>query len=195
VSAFCSNDGPSAVKDGAVQSAAPSITARPSWEEKRLFAAVAAKRQMSESALALIAIRALLDSDMPDSPAGSSPNEPAVDRITIRLRPGDRFAIRRRAADRGMKDSAHIAALVRGHVAVNPPLATQELAAFKVAVSALAGFSRLLARTAREAAQASVLPRDLRDDLSRSRALVSDVERRLHEFAQAALVTWESRVD
>jgi hypothetical protein len=24
---------------------------------------------------------------------------------------------------------------------------------------------------------------------------VADVERRLHEFAQAALVTWESRVD
>jgi phage tail tape-measure protein len=118
-----------------------------------------------------------------------------VDRITIRLRPGDRLAIRHRAAERRMKDSAYIAALVRGHVAANPPLATQELTAFKAAVSVLAGFGRLFARTAREAAQTGVLPRDLQQDLSRSRALVADVERRLHEFAQSSLIAWEGRVD
>jgi hypothetical protein len=94
-----------------------------------------------------------------------------------------------------MKDSAYIAALVRGHVAANPPLGTQELTALKAAVSVLAGFGRLFARTAREAAQAGVLPRDLQQDLSHTRALVADVERRMHEFAQAALVSWESRVD
>jgi hypothetical protein len=94
-----------------------------------------------------------------------------------------------------MKDSAYIAALVRGHVATNPPLPTDEIAALKVAVSALAGFGRLLARTTRDAAQAGVLSKDLQQDLSRTRALVSDVERRMHEFARAALVTWESRID
>jgi hypothetical protein len=183
-----------AVNDGAPKSTAPSITARPTPQEKRLFAAVASRRQLSESALALIAIRALLDSDLSDLPPITSSNGPAVDRITIRLRPGDRLAIGQRAAERRMKDSAYIAALVRGHVAANPPLATHELAAFKTAVSVLAGFGRLLARTAREAAQAGVMPQDLQQDLSRSRALVADVERRMHEFAQAALVTWESRV-
>lgn len=61
--------------------------------------------------------------------------------------------------------------------------------------SALAAFGRILARTAREAAQAGNLPRHLQQDLSRSRALVADVERGLHEFAQAALASWESRVD
>ena len=127
--------------------------------------------------------------------ADTSSSGPAVDRITIRLRPGDRLAIRHRAAERRMKDSAYIAALVRGHVAANPPLATHELAAFKAAVSVLAGFGRLLARTAREAAQTGVLTRDLQQDLGRTRALVADVERRMHEFAQAALVSWESRVD
>ncbi len=94
-----------------------------------------------------------------------------------------------------MKDSAYIAALVRGHVASNPPLATHELAVFKLAVSVLAWFGRVLARTARESSRAGVLPPDLQQELSRSRALVSDVERRMHEFARAALVTWESRVD
>jgi hypothetical protein len=195
VSAICSNTDWHVVNDGAAKATGPSITARPTPQEKRLFAAVAAQRQVSESTLALIAIRALLDSQSPDLPPNPSSRGPALDRITIRLRPGDRLAIRHRAAERRMKDSAYIAALVRGHVAVNPPLATGELAAFKAAVSILAAFGRILARTAREAAQAGVLPRDLQQDLSRSRALVSDVERRMHEFAQAALVTWESRVD
>jgi hypothetical protein len=194
VSAICRNTGSRAVNDGAPRSTAPSITARPTPQEKRLFAAVAARRQISESTLALIAIRALLDSDIPDLPANRS-SGPAVDRITIRLRPGDRDAIRQRAAERRMKDSAYIAALVRGHVTANPPLATHELAVFKAAVSVLAAFSRLLTRTAREAAQRGVLSGDLQQDLNRTRALVSDVERRMHEFARAALVTWESRVD
>jgi glycerate-2-kinase len=182
------------VNDGGSKATAPSITARPTAQEKRLFAAIAAKRQLSESALALIAIRSLIDSDVPGLRAKTSSSGPALDRLTIRLRPGDRLAIRHRAAERRMKDSAYIAALVRGHLAANPPLATHELAEFKAAVSILAAFGRILARTAREAAQAGVLPRDLQQELTRSRALVAEVERHMHEFAQAALVTWESRV-
>jgi hypothetical protein len=195
VSAICRNEGSGAVNDGASKATAPSITARPTPQEKRMFAAVAAQRQVSESTLALIAIRALLDSQSPEVLPNPSSSGPALDRITIRLRPGDRLAIRHRAAERRMKDSAYIAGLVRGHVAANPPLATHELGAFKLAVSALAAFSRILARTAREAAQAGALPGDLQQDLSRTRALVADVERRMHEFARAALVTWESRID
>jgi len=195
MSAICRNMGWRAVTDGNLKSTTPSITARPTPQEKRSFAEVAAKLRVSESTLALIAIRTLLDSDVPDLPPRTSSSNPAVDRITIRLRPGDRLAIRHRAAERRMKDSAYIAALVRGHVAANPPLATHELAVFKASISLLAAFSRLLARTAREAAQRGALSGDLQQDLSRTRALVSDVERRMHEFAQAALLTWESRVD
>jgi hypothetical protein len=144
VSAICRNKGWRAVNDGTLKSTAPSITARPTSEEKRLFAGVAAKLRVSESALALIAIRTLLDSDVPDLPPRTSSSDPAVDRITIRLRPGDRLAIRQRAVERRMKDSAYIAALVRGHLAANPPLASDELAAFKAAVSVLAAFGRVL---------------------------------------------------
>jgi hypothetical protein len=183
------------MKVGALKSTAPTITARPTPEEKRLFAAVAGQRQMSETALALIAIRALLESQSPDLPPNPSSSGPALDRITIRLRPGDRLAIRHRSSERRMKDSGYIAALVRGHVTANPPLPTHELAAFKAAVSVLAWFGRLLARSAREAAQTGLLTRDLQQELSRSRALVLEVERRMHEFAQAALISWESRID
>jgi hypothetical protein len=195
VSAFCCSSGLRAMNVGALKSIAPTITARPTPQEKRLFAAVAAQRQVSESTLALIAIRAWLDSQSPDLPPNPSSSGPALDRITIRLRPGDRLAIRHRASERRMKDSGYIAALVRVHVAANPPLTTHELVAFKATVSVLAGLGRLLARTAREAAQTGVLTRDLQQELKGTRALVSEVERRMHEFAQAALISWESRID
>jgi hypothetical protein len=195
VSAFCCSSELREMNDGASNSSVPTITARPTPDEKHLFAAVAAQRQISESTLALIAIRAWLDSQSPDLPPNPSSSGPALDRITIRLRPGDRLAIRHRASERRMKDSGYIAALVRGHVAANPPLPTHELAAFKAGVSVLAGFGRLLARTAREAAQTGVLTRDLQQELKGIRALVSEVERRMHQFAQAALISWESRFD
>lgn len=195
MSAFCCNSRLRAVNDGALKSTAPTITARPTPQEKRVFAALAAQRRISESTLALIAIRAWLDAQSPDLPLSPSSSGPALDRITIRLRPGDRLAIRHRASERRMKDSGYIAALVRGHVAANPPLTTHELAAFKAGVSVLAGFVRLLARSAREAARSGVLTRDLQQELKRCRVLVSEVERRMHDFAQAALVSWESRVD
>jgi hypothetical protein len=195
VSAFCCNSRLHAVNDGVLKSIAPTITARPTPQEKRVFAALAAQRQISESTLALIAIRAWLNAQSPEMLPNPSSSGPALDRITIRLRPGDRLAIRHRASERRMKDSGYIAALVRSHVAANPPLTTHELAAFKAGVSVLAGFVRLLARSAREAARSGVLTRDLQQELKRCRVLVSEVERRIHDFAQAALVSWESRVD
>jgi hypothetical protein len=195
VSAFCCNKGLRAMNVGALKSTAPTITARPTPEEKHLFATVAAQRQISESTLALIAIRALLKSQSPDLLPTPSSRGPALDRITIRLRPGDRLAIRHRTSERRVKDSGYIAALVRGHVAANPPLTIHELAAFKAGVSVLAGCGRLLARSAREAAQTGVLTWDLQQEIRGTRALVSELERRMHEFAQAALISWESRVD
>jgi hypothetical protein len=60
MSAICRDMGWRAVTDGTLKSTAPSITACPTPQEKRLFVEVAAKRQVSESALALVAIRALL---------------------------------------------------------------------------------------------------------------------------------------
>jgi hypothetical protein len=182
------------VNDTTSKATLPSITARPSLEEKRLFSELAATRQMSESALALCAIRVLLHSELPGLPRRNLPTGPAVDRITIRLRPGDRLPIQRRASERRMKDSAYIAALVRGHVGANPPLTTHELAAFKTAVSLLARFGRLLAQTTREASQAGVLPSDLRQYLGHTRTLIADLERRTHEFVRTALVAWEGRI-
>ena len=53
------------VSDGVRPGRVPSITARPTADEKRRFAELAASRGMSESTLALIGIRSLLDLNGP----------------------------------------------------------------------------------------------------------------------------------
>jgi hypothetical protein len=156
----------------------PTITARPSPQEKVRFAELAASRGISESALALIAIRAVLDANAPTPNVVQSGTirEPATDRITIRLRPGDGRAIHDRAARRGFKPSAYIAALVRAHMSRNPPLPSNELASLKQGIAVLSRLGRLMAHTARKAAEEGALPPELAKELSQTRAVVAGLE-------------------
>lgn len=144
-----------------------------------------------ESTLALIGIRSLLDSNGPPAKWVEEP-APATDRITIRLRPGDHETIARRAAQRGMKASTYLAALVRAHVAANPPLAATELAALKQSIIVLAGFGRLLAHAARNPSLGGEQREELRQQLRRTQAAVAAVEERTHDLARAALISWET---
>src|SRR5262245_29944141 len=180
---------PMSVMRGAATTPA-SITVRPSAGEKARFAMLAHAAGISESALALMAIRAFLQAE------GSSGQPccavqrraPAADRLTIRLRPGDSRIVHQRAAQRGMKPSTYVAALVRAHVAVNPPLPTDELAAFKRSVAILTALRRLLAESARKSASGVG-----REDLERTRTAVATLEERTDDLARAALISWESR--
>lgn len=175
----------------------PSITARPTPAEKQRFAELAAARGVSESALALIAIRALSASNPAPigAPAAESGRQPAIDRITIRLRPGDRHALNQRAAQRGIRPSRYVAALVRTHIATSPPLTIEELSVLKQGVAALAMLSRALSHTARSMAQGGPLPPNVQTELSQTRAVVAAIEQRTHDLARSALVTWESRYE
>lgn len=167
-----------------------SITVRPSAGEKARFAMIAHAAGISESALALMAIRAFLEDEDSSEPAwlGVPDRRHATDRLTIRLRPGDGQAISQRAAQRAMKPSTYVAALVRAHIAVNPPLPTDELAALKRSVATLTALRRLLAESARKSAGAVG-----REELERTRTAVATLEERTDDLARAALISWESR--
>jgi uncharacterized protein YhaN len=91
-----------------------------------------------------------------------------------------------------MKTAAYLAALVRAHVAANPPLAAEELAALKQATAVLAALGTLIARRAQRHAQAVAMTTELREDLSRTRAVVAALEQRTHDLARAALISWEA---
>ena len=185
------------MNSGPRNSRGPSITARPTPDEKDRFAELAAARGISESALALIAIRALLDSNPApiSTPAPECGRHPATDRITIRLRPGDRHALAQRAAQRGIRPSRYLAALVRAHIAASPPLTIDELSVLKHGVAVLAKLSRALSHTARSITQGGPLPPNLQTELNHTRAVVAAIEQRTHDLARSALITWESRYE
>ena len=195
MSAFCCTRGTCLVNSTNPTARIPSITARPTLAEKERFAKLAASSGVSESALALIAIRALLESNGPlaSTTEPESARQTATDRITIRLRPGDGRAINQRAAQRGMRASTYLAALVRAHVAASPPLTVDELAILKQGVAVLANLGRSMTYIARNAAQGGALTPELQKLLSQTRAVVDSLERRTHDLARSALITWESR--
>ena len=166
----------------------PSITARPSADEKLLFASVAAARGMTESALALRAIRCYLAADtMLLTAPEQQERMAATDRITIRLRPGDAAWVVARAHARGMKSSGYLAALIRAHISRAPPLPAEEIRALKRGIAVLVDFGRIIQNK-----PASALTRE---DLYHARAAIAHLEGQLQGFVKASLVAWEGRVD
>jgi hypothetical protein len=195
VSAMCSTRGSALVTSDRARSRLPTITVRLSPEEKQRFAELAANRGLSECALAVATLRALLIPGTPfvaDIPS-ASPREVATDRITIRLRPGDGAALEARAARRRMKTSTYLAALVRSHIATDTVLTADELDSVKKAVVVLAGVGRLLSRIAYCSGQGASLPPETRQALAQTRSVVAAVEQHTSDLARAALRSWECR--
>lgn len=168
------------------------ITVRLSAAEKQRFRVIAASRGMSEARLGLIAIRSLLDDAVIPRSSTATAVEPASERITIRLRPGDRQCIRTRAAERGMKDAGYLAALVRAHVLANPPLPAAEMRALKASVAALVQAIANLSANARELARTPEYVDTLWDDLRKTRARVVALEAQFHAYTKAAIIAWEA---
>ena len=176
-----------------------SITARPSPAEKQRFVELARLRGVTEGQLALQAVRTCLDLARYITVASSvvappqAVRTPSTDRITIRLRPGDRKNIEWRAHERGELPSAYIAALVRAHVAAAPPLARDEMQALKASAAALGSALHLLRRAG------SILPAseggsDLRQALADTQGAVRTLEHDTRAFIQKALATWEAQI-
>lgn len=195
MSAIAADRHVSPMTEPAAKVSLPTITARPSAAEKARFRSLAMRAGMSESALALVAIRALLDPDgkTPQTMTTAMERLAATDRITIRLRPGDGTTIAQRAAARGMKASAYLAALVRAHLRANPPLPAAELAALKESVAVLAGLGHVFTRLARTPAPAAEDWEGLRRDIARVRMVLAGLEQHTHDLAKAGLIAWESR--
>jgi hypothetical protein len=169
-----------------------SITARPTRDEKQRFVELARVRGITEGRLALLAVRTYLELSRFSRPlTPPAPREPATDRVTIRLRPGDGRAIGWRATQRGTSPAAYIAALVRAHVVAEPTLTKNELQALKTSVAVLAGTSRVLRQFVRDPVVGAVAPAELRQEVLRMSAAVQALEKRTHDFTQAALRSWE----
>ncbi|MEJ8851854.1 hypothetical protein [Variovorax rhizosphaerae] len=160
---------------------------RTSCETKARFAALAAQQGLSESAmLGLLVERALLANgalEAADQIELDTQAERANDRVTLRLRPGDRALADAKAATRRMKTSSYLAMLVRAHVrssAVMPPAELEEL---RCMAGHLAAMGRQLRATSMPVSSELLI--DVGTAVESVREAVSGVVRR-------NLISWEA---
>jgi len=121
---------------------------RTSSETKARFAALAAQQDLTESALLALLIDKVVaantTSDAIESTHQVREKECASDRLTLRLRPGDRTLADAKAAARRMKTSSYLVMLVRTHVRSTPVMPPAELDELKGVVGHLAALGRQL---------------------------------------------------
>jgi len=121
------------------------VRCRVSAETKALLKSIAAREQITESALVRQLLETLVRTSTADS-AGAESNRWAArgERMSIRLAPDDRLLLRDRAGARGMPSATYVAVLVRSHLRKVIPLPTEELAALKRSIAELGAIGRNL---------------------------------------------------
>jgi hypothetical protein len=159
------------------------IGTRATCETKANFAALAAREGLSESALlALLVEKVVAQNSTSIAPAATCEpalarpeDECAKDRLTLRLRPGDRALADARAAARRMKTASYLSMLIRTRGAsVMPPTDLDEL-------KALAGQLAAIGRKLRQVRAADSQP----GASSCSDALLGDIGRLVESVREA----------
>jgi Mobilization protein NikA len=127
------------------------VRCRVSAETKILLQSIAAREQVTESALVRQLLETLVRTSATGSPAGgeSDDAELRAERMSIRLSADDRLLLCERATARGMPSATYVAVLVRSHLRKLTPLPTEELAALKRSIAELGAIGRNLNQIAR----------------------------------------------
>jgi hypothetical protein len=150
---------------------------------------------MTESALLLSLIDAVLEANVVDVDAGAlqSTKDDEGDgreRISVRLRHGDHRRLERRAALRQLRPATYVACLVHAHITGDAPLPLAELDSLKTCVARLSETNRALQAVADRAADR--LAADGMSLLHATGALVEDVRRASAELVRSNLMSWET---
>ncbi|KLN52679.1 hypothetical protein [Variovorax paradoxus] len=176
------------------------IATRVPPEMRARFAALAARHHLSASSLLAKMVDEVLKTHgdiSPGSGAQRFPDEseyrPGVaDRITLRLRQGDRALAAGRARVRGMKTGSYLALLIHNHVRDAAVLPPNELDQIKVTGARLAALGRQL----RMFGMPNTLPGPVAPDLGEAIASVRrDVEAAREATAAIVrrnLISWET---
>ena len=171
----------------------PLIAAHTSPEKKAKFAALAASRGMSESALLTLLMDDVLEqNDVPACASANAEADTATERVSLRLRCGDRRRVDARAAARNMKTASYLVALVRAHVRHDAPLPTAELNSLKMAVGQLSAVGRNLNQIAHASHLGAAVGGDLVPHLHETVARVEEVRRYVADVVRGNLMSWEA---
>jgi hypothetical protein len=168
------------------------IAARVSSETKSQFRALAARQQVSESALLKQLLEITLRKIGPlDERAVTSERGFRGERVWVRLRPEDRLLLRERAAGRGMAAATYVSVLVRSHLRKLAPLPMAELDALKRSVAELGAIGRYLGQFAAVDRSAALDPRTATLMLKMCEGLRDHVK----ALIKANLISWDLGYD
>ncbi|MDP9965563.1 hypothetical protein J2W37_003289 [Variovorax paradoxus] len=168
-------------------------------ETRAHFVALAARHHLSASSLLAKMVDEVLKTHgeswldpRGQRPAGESENRPgAVDRITLRLRRGDRALAAGRARVRGMKTASYLALLIHNHVrdaAVLPPNELDQIKATSAQLAALGRQLRMFGMPNTLSQPAS----DLSETIARVRREVEAAREATAAIVRRNLVSWET---
>nr|WP_278880176.1 hypothetical protein [Variovorax paradoxus] len=176
------------------------IATRVPPETRARFASLAARHHLSASSLLAKMVDQVLKTHGDISPGSGAQRFPhetesdigAADRITLRLRKGDRALAAGRARARGMKTASYLALLIHNHVRDAAVLPPNELDQIKVTGARLAALQRQL----RMFGMPNTLPGPVASDLGEA---IASVRREVEAAREATaaivrrnLISWET---
>lgn len=177
------------------------IGTRVSSDTRSRFAAVAARHQLSESGLLSKLVDEVLNANglaARESGEQCGPRVPifegaSEDRITLRLRKGDRTLAVKRADARGMKTGTYLTMLVHNHVRGSAVLPPNELDLIKATGAQLAALGRQLRMFGMPNTLAEPLASQLRDTIALARQEVDAAREATAAVVRWNLTSWETR--
>lgn len=171
----------------------PAIATRITPSKKARFSALSASKGMTESALlSLLIDHVLSQNPVEASEADATDFNFASERMSLRLRPGDRELLDARAAARGMKPAGYAVMLLRAHVRGTAPLPIVELNTLKAAVAELSSIGRTLSQAAKAGNGGQVLDTPPREVLEALQGRVVEVRQYVAALARESLMSWET---
>ncbi|GAA4345975.1 hypothetical protein GCM10023165_30480 [Variovorax defluvii] len=168
---------------------------------KARFAELAARHQLTEAGL----LSKLVDEVLRSNPPGAVTSEPPADvcgaetdtasedRITLRLRHGDRTRAAERAGARGMRTGTYLALLIHNHVCASDVLPPRELDLIKAVGAQLAALGRQLRMFDMPNTLAEPAASELRDLLAHVRHEVESAREASAAVVRRNLMSWEVR--
>jgi hypothetical protein len=176
------------------------IGIRVSSDLRARFAALAERHQLSESGLLAKLVDEVLKANSPvagepgeqRAARASSADGAAEDRITLRLRNGDRTLAAERAGARGMKTGSYLALLIHNHVRGSAVLPPNELDLVKATGAHLAALGRQLRMIGMPNTLAEPAASELRDAIALARREIEAAREATAAIVRRNLISWET---
>ena len=177
------------------------IGTRVSSDTRARFAALAARHQLSESSLLAKVVDEVLKAHGPPLARESGEQRlarastidgAAEDRITLRLRNGDRTLAAERAVARGMRTGSYLALLVHNHVRSSAVLPPNELDLIKATGAQLAALGRQFRRFGMPNTLAEPMASELRDAIALARREIDAAREVTAAVVRRNLISWET---